>query len=201
MTNPHFYSLQVCGFLPSSIMGQDSTNAIADWQAARGLVADGIIGAKTAEAMHLDAEARGLKVPHFDYADYAEGLTIPSQCLPNVRRILRMCEVRRLIVFGDVPCLINAGARDREKPRSGGQAKNSYHYITDEDGQTPRCMAADMTPAVRGTGTPPRDWDRLTKEAMLDGRLEPGGFQTYFDQPKSGEFQHGDFRGYIVDGW
>lgn len=199
--NPHYYGLQVCGFLPSSITGPDATNAISDWQAAHGLVADGVIGPGTAEAMHLDAEARGLKVPHFDYSDYAKGLTIPANCLPNVRRVLRMCEVRRLVVFGGVPCNINAGARDREKPRSGGQAKNSYHYITDTDGKTPRCMAADMTPVKRGTGTPPKEWDRLTKEAMLDGRLSPGGFQTYFDQPSSGEFQHCDYRGHIVDGW
>lgn len=201
MMNPHYYGLQVCGFLPTSISGPDAKNTIADWQDAHGLVADGVIGPQTADAMHLDAEARGLRVPHFTVADYAKGLTIPANCMPNVRRVLRMCEVRRLVVFGGVPCNINAGARDRGKPRSGGQAKNSYHYITDTDGKTPRCMAADMTPAVRGTGTDPKDWDRLTKESMLDGRLSPGGFETYFDQPASGEFQHCDFRGSIVDGW
>ena len=199
--NPHFYGLQVCGLLPTSISSSYAANTIRDWQDQHGLVADGFIGPATAEAMHLDAEARGLRVPHFDYADYAKGLKIPPQCMSNVRRILRMCEVRRLVVFGGVPCNINAGARDRERPRNGGQAKNSYHYITDTDGKTPRCMAADMTPVKRGTGTDPKEWDRLTKEAMLDGRLSLGGFQTYFDQPASGEFQHADSRGTIVDGW
>lgn len=201
MTNPHFYSLQVCGFLPTSITSHDAANAIRDWQEAHGLVADGVCGPATADAMHLDAEARGLRVPHFTVADYAKGLTIPPQCMANVRRVLRMCEVRRLIVFGGVPCNINAGARDRGKPRSGGQAKNSYHYITDTDGKTPRCMAADMTPAVRGSGTDPAGWDAMTKQAMAEGRLSPGGYKTYFDQPASGEFQHCDFRGFIVTGW
>lgn len=193
--NPHYYGLLVCGFLPSSITSPDASNAIRDWQDAHGLVADGVIGPATADAMHVWHSPSG-DTPHFKVADYIKGQTVPEKCMANVRRTLRMCEVRRLVVFGGVPCNINAGARDRDKPRSGGQAKNSYHYVFDTDGTTPRCMAADMLPAVRGTGTPPKDWDRLVKAAMADGRLSPGGHKTYTDQPKSGEFAHCDWRGF-----
>lgn len=200
MINPHRYALEVCGMLPSSIANGLGPNAIADWQAAHGLTPDGEIGPKTADAMHLDALARGVKL-HFTEADYLGAFKVPAGCMPNVRRTLRQCEVRRLLVFGGVPCLIHCGVRDPSNPRIPGQAKHSQHYPFEADGTTPGCKAADMIPAVRGTGTPWQDWRPRTLVAMQDGRLEPGGFNTYTDQPQSGEFQHGDWRGQIVNGW
>lgn len=200
MTNPHFYALQVCGLLPPGITSADDKAPIAKWQEAHGLVADGSIGPATADAMHLAASPNGSTL-HFTLDEYRDGLTIPAACLPNARRTLRQCEVRRLVVFGGVPCVIVCGLRDPSKPRTSGQAKHSQHYPFAEDGKTPLCRAADMSPATRGTGTPYAQWRELTLEAMKDGRLEPGGFNVYTDQAVHGEFIHTDWRGYIVDGW
>ena len=199
--NPHFYSLEVCGMLPSSISSPAQINVIADWQRVHGLAVDGVIGPQTADAMHLDALARNVKL-HFTNAEYLPKSWVPPRvCWPNIRRTLRACEVRRKDIFGGVACSIISGLRDPTKPRKPGQAKHSQHYPFEPDGTTPLCRAADMAPTARGTGTPPSQWRALTLAAMQEGRLEKGGFNTYTDQPGIGDFQHGDWRGHIVDGW
>jgi hypothetical protein len=190
--NPHYYSLHVCNMVPSSITGPDAKNAIADWQTAHGLVADGVIGPATADAMHLDALAKGGYVLHFSNAEILQGLALPEGWEPRLRRLLRFAEVRRQDVFGGVPCEILAGGgfRDAAKPRVAGQAKKSLHY---------EMMALDMRPTALGAGVPVADWRARTLAMMQDGRLTHGGFNTYTDHAKP--FQHADFRGSIVNGW
>lgn len=182
--------------LPSSIANGLGPNAVADWQAAHGLTPDGEIGPKTADAMHVEAEARGVKL-HFDAAEIMQGNAVPKGWEPRLRRTLRMCEVRRRDVFGGVPCVVctAGGFRKPNQHRAPGQADKSQHK---------ELTAADLKPVVPGTGTPAKDWAARTLAMMQDGRLEPGGFHVYHanglnDKGEVAEpFCHTDWRGYIA---
>ena len=188
--NPHWYSLKVCGFLPSSIeqAGPDARNVIADWQKAHGLQPDGEIGPKTADAMHFDALARGCKIP-FTESEYLQGNAMPSEYAPNLRATMRMSCVLRQDVFGGVPVKIcgDGGFRPADHDDKPGQANYSQHKLA---------KAADHKPVVKGSGTDPRTWYAKIREMMADGRLVQGGCKVYNLDSDEGPFAHCDWRGY-----
>ena len=181
--NPHFYSLEVCGMLPSSISSPAQTHVIRDWQEARGLVADGVVGPQTADAMHLDALARGVKLP-FTAQEFLQGATLPAGWEDRLRRTIRMACVIRKDVFGGVPTEVLSGGGFRLESGGNGQATKSQHLYM---------RAADLRPAKDGTGTPIADWYAKIDAMQADGRLEVGGCKVYRDQARP--FAHIDWRG------
>jgi peptidoglycan hydrolase-like protein with peptidoglycan-binding domain len=187
--NSHYYSLRACGMVPSSITGPDAANAIADWQEAHGLVADGVIGPATADAMHLDAEARGAVTWHFSDAELLQGATLPAGWGDRLRRTKRMAEVLRRDAFGGVPVEVLGGGGFRLPGTSDGkgQARKSQHL---------EMRAVDLRPVQPGTGTPVADWFARINQMQTDGRLAPGGCKVYANEAKP--FVHTDWRGYIA---
>ena len=183
MMNPHYYSLSICGLLPTSIVTSESKSVIADWQDAHGLVADGAIGPATADAMHLDALARGVVLPFSD-AEFLQGAPLPAGWGDRLRRTIRMACVVRRDVFGGVPTEVLSGGGFRLESGGNGQATKSQHLYL---------RAADLRPAKDGTGTPIADWYAKIDAMQADGRLEVGGCKVYRDQARP--FAHVDWRG------
>lgn len=190
MINTLVYELQACGMLPATIGGEGAANAIADWQAAHGLQADGVIGPKTADEMHvqwLAAGPAGLITPHFKLAEFLDaGKKCPPEYAANLRRTARVAEVLRRDLFGNVACEVVSGYRSPEVNVASKGKPHSLHM---------EAVAVDLRP-VSFAGQDPWTWRAKINEFVAAGKLPVGGNHVYLGHEHP--FVHCDHRGYVA---
>lgn len=183
--------LKLCGFVPVSISqyakgSPDFCAALAKWQSAYDLTADGVLGLLTADKMHTVAQLpAGYLTAHFAVADYASGDGAkPSEDIARaIRASARCAEVIRAEVFAGCATEVVSGYRSPAWNAKCGGEDQSKHML----GQ-----ASDLRPAV-ACPVPPSEWQQRVDALTAAGDLPVGGSHVYIE--KARPFLHYDWRG------
>ena len=112
------------GITSDGIFGKNTKAAVIAYQKANGLVADGIVGAKTwAKLQSKPPETAHFKAYEFKCHD---GTAVPPQYYGNLQKLMNMLEKIRT-ACGNRPISITSGYRPPAYNRKVGGASKSQH--------------------------------------------------------------------------